>query len=94
MRSSGEPPTWVLIQFGLGGLPLGPGSLGSFLSPHQLLLEALVEVPQLAGSHHSGIALETLRQDEQLGGTVPKCVLETSQLCSYSLKPHVLPQAC
>lgn len=82
MRSSAEPPTWVLIQFGLGGLPLGPGGLGSFLPPHQLLLEAFVEVPQLAGAHHGGVALETLRWDKRLCGTAPKCVLETSRLSS------------
>lgn len=51
-------PTRVLVQLGLGRLPPGPGGLGSLLPPHQLILKALVQVPQFAGAHHGRVALE------------------------------------
>lgn len=50
--------TRILVQLGLGRLPLGPGGLGSLLPPPQLLLEALVQIPKFAGSHHRRVALE------------------------------------
>lgn len=51
--------TWILVQLGLGRLPLGPGGLGALLPPPQLLLEALVQIPKFAGSHHRRVALES-----------------------------------
>ncbi len=50
-------PTWILIQFGLGRVPLRSNSLSSLLSLHQLFLKALVQIPQFTGPHHSGVSL-------------------------------------
>lgn len=62
-------PTRVLVQLGLGRLPHGPGGLGSVLPPHQLLLKALVQVPQFAGAHHGRVALEQSDLQGELSDT-------------------------
>lgn len=51
------PLTRIFVQLGLRRFPLGPRRLRSLLSSPELLLEALVKVPEFTGSDHRRVAL-------------------------------------
>lgn len=56
--STTVPQTWILVQFGLGRVPLGSSFLGSLLSPSELLFKPLVQITQFTGPHDCGVALK------------------------------------
>lgn len=59
-----ENRTMVQVQLGFGRFPLGAGGFGAFLPSSELLLETLVQVPQLARSHYRRVALRREKREE------------------------------
>lgn len=79
----------VQVQFGFGRFPLGAGGFGALLSSAELLLEALVQVPQFTRSHDCRVALQ--REEGVQEVSKPSCLAYVSVLFNVLDKVQEVP---